>query len=429
MLKCNKLIIVALLLLVQLGVTAQNNTNSPYTRFGYGNLADHSFGANRSMGGVGIALRDPSQINPMNPASYSCMDSMTFLFDFGAGLQLAKFSDGANKDNKLNGNLEYFAMQFPIARWLAMSIGVKPYSFVGYSYGAVETIGDSKYANTYSGECGFNDMYAGLSIVLWKKRLTIGANVGYLFGDITHSQNLTYSDDASSAYTTSRSQSMDGRDLKLDFGVQYTHPISATESITLGLTYSPSNRLNSTSYDSFQRYSSSSGTLIESKVDTLKGVASDLPETYGVGLSYTKKNKLTVAADFLYETWDKCSYLGQNDAFNNRMRIAAGVEYIPAYNKKLYFNRIKYRAGVHYSNSYLNVNMTDGGVAKNYGYKEYGATVGFGFPLVDNRSYLNFGVEYVNVKPEHPSMISEQYFRFSVSYAFNEFWFFKRKVD
>ena len=202
MLKCNKLIIVALLLLVQLGVTAQNNTNSPYTRFGYGNLADHSFGANRSMGGVGIALRDPSQINPMNPASYSCMDSMTFLFDFGAGLQLAKFSDGANKDNKLNGNLEYFAMQFPIARWLAMSIGVKPYSFVGYSYGAVETIGDTKYANTYSGEGGLNDLYAGLSIDIWKKRLAIGANVGYLFGDITHSQNLTFSDDASSAYTT-----------------------------------------------------------------------------------------------------------------------------------------------------------------------------------------------------------------------------------
>ena len=66
-----------------LPLMAQNNTNSPYTRFGYGDLGERSFGAGRAMGGVGYGLRSPKQINPMNPASYSCMDSLTFLFDFG----------------------------------------------------------------------------------------------------------------------------------------------------------------------------------------------------------------------------------------------------------------------------------------------------------------------------------------------------------
>ena len=84
MLKINKVVIISFLIFTQLPLWAQNNTNSPYTRFGYGELADRSFGAGRAMGGVGYGLRSSKQINPLNPASYSCMDSLTFLFDFGA---------------------------------------------------------------------------------------------------------------------------------------------------------------------------------------------------------------------------------------------------------------------------------------------------------------------------------------------------------
>ena len=427
MLRGNRLIIVALLLLAQWGVFAQNNANSPYTRFGYGNLAERSFGAGRAMGGVGIGVRDSKQINPMNPASYSAMDSLTFLFDFGVYMQIGKFSDGTNRDQKLNGNIEYFALQFPITRWLAMSAGLQPYSFVGYSYGSLESIGDTQYSNQYSGTGGLNEVFLGLSVDIWKKRLAVGANIGYLFGNITHSQNLQFS--GSNAYTTARSQRLEVRDMKLDFGIQYTHPLSATDKITLGLTYSPANSLNAKSYNVLQRYNSSSSTVVEAESDTIQGLATDLPNSYGIGLSFVRENKVKVAADFLYETWDKASYLGETGKFQNRKKVAAGVEYIPAYNQKLYFSRIRYRAGFHYSNSYLNIPMTEGDVQRNYGYNEYGATVGFGFPLIDNRSFINFAFEYVKVKPEMPTMITEQYFRFTLSYAFNELWFFKRKVD
>ena len=35
-----------------LPLMAQNNTNSPYTRFGYGDLGERSFGAGRAIGAV-----------------------------------------------------------------------------------------------------------------------------------------------------------------------------------------------------------------------------------------------------------------------------------------------------------------------------------------------------------------------------------------
>ena len=69
--RINLIIVSGILLFSSTSMMAQNGTNSPYTRYGYGELANRSFGAGRSMGGVGIGLRSSRQINPMNPASYS----------------------------------------------------------------------------------------------------------------------------------------------------------------------------------------------------------------------------------------------------------------------------------------------------------------------------------------------------------------------
>ena len=74
----------ALLLMMVTGTAiAQNNTNSPYTRYGYGDLSDQSFGNSKAMGGIAFGLRDGAQINPTNPASYTAIDSLTFLFEGG----------------------------------------------------------------------------------------------------------------------------------------------------------------------------------------------------------------------------------------------------------------------------------------------------------------------------------------------------------
>mgnify|MGYP006946883068 FL=1 len=46
-----------------------------------------------------------------------------------------------------------------------------------------------------------------------------------------------------------RNQRYEIRDLKLDFGIQYTHPLSKTEHVTVGFVYSPGKKLNTTVYD------------------------------------------------------------------------------------------------------------------------------------------------------------------------------------
>jgi len=414
MLKIKRVVAASILFVIPLALLAQNNTNSPYTRYGYGELADRSFGAGRAMGGIGYGLRSNKQINPMNPASYTAMDSLTFIFDFGIAGQLSWFNDGINDERRLNGNVEYIAMQFPVHRRIAVSAGLLPYSYVGYNYGSNKINDEIYYTEHFSGTGGLNEIYAGLSIDIWKKRLSVGANVGYLFGRMTHNQVLTISTDGESI--TRRSKELEVRDYKLDFGVQYTHPFSATESFTLGVTYSPKKKLNTTSSDVFYN---TSGSPLEG--DTTKNNAFEIPHSIGTGISYVKQNKLTLAADFSYENWGQVRFFDKSDEFKNRIRVAAGGEIIPNYQNRAFFNRIRYRAGIHYSNSYLQIN--------NSSYNEFGASVGFGLPLIDNRSYLNVSFEYVKIKPETKLLIDEQHFRFTVNYTFNERWFFKFKVD
>ncbi|WP_277467103.1 hypothetical protein [Parabacteroides sp. PF5-6] len=403
---------------------AQNNTNSPYTRFGYGEIADRSFAAGRAMGGIGIGLRTGKQVNALNPASYTSMDSMTFIFDIGAHLQFSRYTDGTNKETNRNGNFEYMAMQFPIHERMAMSIGLIPYSFVGYQFGEAVSEGDLAYTETFIGSGGLNEVYGGLSIDIWKKRLSVGANVGYLFGTTTHQQNVVFPT-GSAGNNIVKKQDLEVRDLKLDFGMQYTHPLSATESVVLGAVFSPARNLNATYYDVLQV-----GNTLE-KSDTITSQRFDLPNTFGVGASYMKKNKWVIGADVMYETWGEAHFLDQKGRFDDRLRIAGGAEYIPDILARNIFKRMRYRAGAHYSNSYTTVDLSEG----QYGYKEYGASVGFGIPIRtgfssdDNRSIINLSLEYVKVKPELSSMIDEQYFRITLNLTFNEMWFRKLKID
>ena len=95
----------ALLLTMLSGAAvAQNNTNSPYTRYGYGQLADQGSANSKGMGGVAYALRDKFQVNFANPASYSAVDSLTFIFDGGISLQNTNFSNGVQKLNAKNSS-------------------------------------------------------------------------------------------------------------------------------------------------------------------------------------------------------------------------------------------------------------------------------------------------------------------------------------
>ena len=100
-----------------------NGSNSSYSRFGLGTSSDQAQGFNRSMGGVAQGLRNGQYANRQNPASYSAIDSLSFIFDVGMGLQFGRFTQGGSTANARNTSLEYVNAGFRVAKGLGMNFG------------------------------------------------------------------------------------------------------------------------------------------------------------------------------------------------------------------------------------------------------------------------------------------------------------------
>ena len=424
MIRYKKLVTTCLVAFCAIIAMAQSGTNSPYTRYGFGHLSDQSFGNSKAMGGISYGLRNGFQINASNPASYSAVDSLTFLFDAGLSLQNANFKEGNVQTNAKNSTVDYIALQFRLFKGLGLTAGFLPYSIVGYKMGQTHQLGTDglgnpiKVSDTYTGDGSLQQVFIGLGYSVFKN-LSVGLNFSYLHGDISHAIATTFNN--SNAFSSVRTDKISVSDYKLDFGIQYTQPLGEKHKINLGAVYSLGHDMNSTGYKFTETYASQGSALQTQTVDTIPNAFS-LPHTFGVGATYVYNNRLTIGLDYSMQKWADIKFFNKDGAFTNRSKLAFGVEYVPNPSSRGYFKRIKYRAGAYYSDPYTKVNAQEGA-------KEYGASFGFGFPIFQSKSILNISGQYIKVSPKVKGMLEESYLRVNIGLTFNERWFMKWKVD
>lgn len=414
-----------LLTMVTVVAIAQNNTNSPYTRYGYGDLSDQSLGNSKAMGGIAFGLRDGTQINPLNPASYTAIDSLTFLIEGGLTMQNMNVSGGGTKLNAKNSSFDYLAMQFRLHPNVAMSIGLLPYSNVGYNVSeATEAADGSPYSTkSLTGDGGLHQLYVGAGVKLLKN-LSVGVNVSYFWGDITRSLTQIYPNTAS-AYSYVKQATLSISDYKLDFGAQYTQNLNKKHSVTIGAVFSPRHKLNNDYTIKTQASTTVSNGL---------GATLELPNAFGVGLTYNYDKRLTIGADFSLQQWAKTESglasanvsirddFDETYAYCNRYKLAVGAEYIPSLLGRSYLSHVKYRMGAYCTTPYYKI---DGKRAS----REYGVTAGFGLPIPRSHSILSISGQFVRVSGQEAAFVNENIFRVNIGLTFNERWFFKRRVE
>lgn len=424
MIRYKRLISTCFVVLCAIVAFAQSGTNSPYTRYGFGQLSDQSFGNSKAMGGISYGLRNGFQINASNPASYTAVDSLTFLFDAGLSLQNANFKEGAVKTNAKNSTVDYIAMQFRLFKKAAFTAGFLPYSIVGYNIGQTNTIGSDAYDNpiktsdTYTGDGGLQQVFVGLGYKVFDN-LSFGVNFSYLYGDITHAIATTFNN--SNAFSSIRTDKISVSDYKLDFGVQYTQGLGEKHLVNLGAVYSLGHNMHSTGYKYTETYSDQNSTIQSQTVNVIENAFS-LPHTFGVGATYVYDKRLTVGLDYTMQKWADIKFFNNKGTFEDRSKIAFGAEFVPNPLSRGYLNRIQYRVGAYYSDPYVKIN-------ENEGAREYGATFGFGFPIFRNKSILNISGQYIKVSPKTKGMLEENYMRVNIGLTFNERWFMKWKVE
>ena len=414
-----RIIYLFFVVLFALPALAENGMNSPYTRYGFGQLSLMETGANKGMGGTGIGLQNNSQINMLNPASYAAVDTLTFLLDVGVSLHNTNFAENGVKMNARNTTFDYLAMQFRLLPKLGMTVGMMPFSNIGYNFSNTQVIRDDDdglvtTTNRYYGDGGLRQVVVGLG---WSpfKGLSLGMNGSYLYGEVYHYVYNQYNGAVVDTYT--KQYLADITTYNVDFGMQYQARFGKNRFI-VGATYQLGHEVDDKGY-----VINTTTTSTSTNNDTLSTSTFSMPASLGIGLSYTYDDRLTFAADYRVQQYGTADFFGMKGA--DYRRASVGVEYVPERITRKLFQRARYRAGLHYATSHYTVEGQPGPT-------EYGATIGIGLPIMNRwngKSIVNISGQAVHVRPNTPGMITENYLRLSVGLSFNETWFDKWKVQ
>lgn len=420
----NKKIIASFLLAAMTVSTyAQSGTNSAYSQYGFGVLADQSLSANRGMNGVGLAMRQGNRANVLNPASYSAVDSITMIFDMGLAGQITNIKEGKNSVNANNASFEYAVGSFRLLKNVGFTFGIIPFSNVGYNYAHEQYLDETNgtVTTTMKGSGGLRQVFIGAG---WRflKPLSVGFNLSYLWGSIDRTVTSSSTVDM---YNLQKTYSASVRNYKLDFGLQWQQRLSKTDDVTLGVTIGLGHKLGADPTLVVANTSTSQSTTYTIK-NGLK-----LPMTYAAGVAWQHRHSLLIEADVKMQKWgstefpvyENNDYQLKSGILKDRYEVRAGAEWTPNRMSRNLLNRVNYRIGAGYATPYYKINGQNGP-------KELSVSAGFGIPIQNGwngRSMLSITGQWVQTSAK--GLLKENAFRLTIGMTFNERWFQKWKVQ
>ena len=408
---------------------------SPYSIYGVGDISKEGTAYNKSMGGVGIATRNRRFINYLNPAAVTARDSLAFMADFGISEKNTLYRQGDMKSAKNTFNIYDLILSFPIWRSSAFMVGITPFSDVGYDFSRVETdkniIGNTGNI-TYSsyGKGSVYQAFIGAGATFWK-RLSVGAEMIYYFGNIDKVTNMDYTN--SSYRSVNSGHDLTVRGVTGKFGLQYEQRLGGNVSMIVGATYRMKTNVKgySTSYR-FANQSSVSDTL-SYRVDTLAQNNIGFGDELGVGLSIKGGEQWSVEFNYLRSDWTKSGFESvggfssvssrpntQNAVFSSTVSqsFRVGFELVPNRNDiRYYFKRCSYRAGFYYDKSYYKLNGEN--------VNNMGITIGVTLPVFRWYNGISIGVDFGQRASTRNNMIREQYVMFNLGFNIHDIWFQK----
>lgn len=403
---------------------AQNEIRMPYSSYGIGSVNHYSNSILDGMGSVSYAMQNPYYINFRNPASYAAFDSLSFIADAAASIYYSKLSQKSINQKNSYAKPNYLAIGLPVTRHWRTSVGIKTFSTIGYEIETTKEIANVGEANyTYSGNGGINQLYWGNAFKICKG-LSIGLNVSYMFGTLFSTSNTEFNENTILNSFINDAYLLDG--IYLEGGLQYFFNIGEKHKIGLGAVYS--NTAYIWAKEKLLINSYSGGFISTSTYDTvlykddLRGTL-NIPQSIGAGLSYTFKDKLTVAGDVTWQNWANFKFMKPCDSLQNTVMASLGAQFIPDPTSNKFFRKMAFRIGGRYSSGEL--------LLRNKPISEFGVCFGVGVPLTtfNTHSSINILFEYGRTGTLDNNLIRQDYFRFSFCFTLQERWYQRVKLD
>jgi len=391
------------------------NTVSPYSIFGPGEIQDQGFSVGNGMGGAGIALKSGNYLNNLNPASYAGIDSSRIISEFGIAGKGYKLSSSSESQLGFTGNLSHIGIGFRYTSWLAGSFGVVPFSTINYSIQKSSYVEgtDIPYNSTFEGSGGISQFYYGNAVRLGK-HLSLGMNFSFMFGSLMQEENV----EGNSLVPQLQIVRNDYlHSLYFDYGLQYSFT-AAKKEFSLGMTFAPEQNLKSKHILTVYDDSYSEVYSDEYNTDYLT-----IPNMAGVGIAVVKPGKYKLALDYNYQNWAAVEYPTQNDDFVDFHKVAFGAEVMPwnysAVNPS--YKNWTYRFGINYTHSYLKLGGSP--------IDKKSMTVGVGIPLPGHISNVNFSVTGGWSGTKANNLVEEKFILLNLGFNLNEMAFMRRKYD
>jgi len=420
---CNyRFFLSAIFLFLFCSLTAQTIITSPYSRFGVGDLTANANAWNFAMGETSIGLRSPYHINYNNPASYTAFDSTSFVFEGGIIFNYVQLKTNLESTSRTYASVGYLNFGFPVTRWWKTTLGLIPFSDVGYNMSSDEILPSVGHTvRVYTGSGGINRFIWGNGFKL-TKNLSIGINASYLFGSLVREASSTFPD---SAYYLNFRQdyNIDVSDFYFDYGIQYTAKLTKDIRLTAGAIFGTTTKVNAkTDYFATTYFTSNGTDTPKDTVESQAGVRGTItiPLMYGFGFSLERPDKWLFDVDYRWQNWKNYQAFGASDSLINSFQVSAGAEILPDINNfSSYFKRVRYRFGLNYNSTYLELR------GKNI--NEYSISVGLGLPIRGMKTAINISAELGTRGTTQSNLINETYFNFVLGFSIYERWFLKRK--
>jgi hypothetical protein len=381
------------------------------------------------MGGLSLAYWDLQSINFTNPASYANLKLTTF--DVGleyTSRTLRSSNEATGKYNSAYLIPTYVNIGFNLSKkknW-GMTLGLKPVTRINYDINARNRLpGIDSVGYRYTGSGGSYQAYLGMAYGF--KRLSIGFNAGYMFGNKEYNTQLLFLNDTVSYLKANYSDSTSFGGLFAKLGLQYTLVVSGNKNLRFGATFGLQNTMDASrnvTRETFD-FNDRGITPLDSiyKVDNQKGEIIS-PGNYGVSVMYEKIDNWMVGAEFNYTGWSNYRYFGEPDALKNNWTLRVGGQIIPKINSKSYWSRVAYRAGINFGPDYVDLGSK---------LNTWSITFGTGLPVRRNvytNQYTTINTAFeMGMRGNKSNSVRENLFRISFGFNLSDVWFNKREYQ
>ena len=402
---------IIILLLGNSLVSKAQNTSSPYSVLGIGDLESSYYNRFTGMANSSVALSDNRYINNSNAASLSDMIPRFYTFEISGRFQHVIYSGKAvNPSDNQTGDMQVKRLNLGVKitkRW-GSSLGLLPFSSVNYKFTSTKSLeGTQQFATaTYDGDGGINQFYwaNGYRIT---KNTSIGVTSSILFGSLNQTEALQTGINPNPLITTNNNFL---HNFYFNFSLLSKLKLNKHWGSSFGLTFSPRTSLMSQETTVVKDLV---GTIIKST--TTNNGYFDLPVSLNAGIAIVKDDKYTYTINARNDNWSDLNYSGQGYQLVNSNRISFGFQ--SANLKRNYYNQTYekgfFQFGLYAGNSYLKVNneqLTDFGASIGYGRNSFRSPLGWVASLTAGRQ----GSQNTNI-------VSQNYLRLTLTLSYLDF--------